>query len=190
MNNAAATSRVVIPDAASSATRCSDGVSPRPRAGATAGAVELGAGSLRPQPCAQLLEGGQGLAQHGARVVLLALSTLELAEQQEGAGTFERHRQPVVVGQRRLGRAGAPPTSPCAASHMLRHRAPTASIHGRSSRRPLASSASIIGSASVVAAQRDQRLDRVGDVTRRHDLGAGHLVESRDQRLQRDDASA
>ena len=37
---------------------------------------------------------------------------------------------------------------PGGASHMLRQRAPTASIHGRSSRRPLRSSASISGSAS------------------------------------------
>jgi len=38
-------------------------------------------------------------------------------------------------------------TSPWAASHMLRQRAPTASFHGRSSLRPLRSSASINGSA-------------------------------------------
>ena len=67
------------------------------------GAGELAAGPIRPQCRAHVCEGLQGLAQSCCRAVLLASSTLQLTEQQLGAGAFEGHRQPVMFAHGVLG---------------------------------------------------------------------------------------
>jgi hypothetical protein len=66
------------------------------------GARQLRSGAVGPQWCAHRREGLQGLAQSCAGKLLLALTTLQLAEQQLGTGPFEWHRQSIVLGHRVL----------------------------------------------------------------------------------------
>src|ERR1700750_1010715 len=110
MNNAAATSRLVIPVAANSATRCSDGVNTNSRLRATVVRAssaparaaprgvplaskappppprEFSSGAGRPQGGAHGFKGLQRVAQSGSSHFLLALTSLELARQELGAG--------------------------------------------------------------------------------------------------------
>ena len=104
MNSVAAMSRLVIPETASSATRCSEGVSPSAR---RLPDVPGPARRWRGRPTsvrAELFEGVLRFAQRGCGGVAVALSALELAEQQLGAGPFERHWQAMVFGHGEFGR--------------------------------------------------------------------------------------
>ena len=150
MNSAAATSRVVMPDAASSATRCSDGRQPQSFAGRDAWCGRVRRGRGRPTAvCPRPRRPASASLKRRARGILLALATLQLAQQQQGAGAFERHRKPVVVSQRPLRHAGRLPR---------RHRARPAACCGTAHRRP----ASTAGPASRRWLQRlDHRLGLV-----------------------------
>ena len=114
----------------------------------------------------------------------MALATLELAEQQKGAGAFERHRKPVVVSERHLGHADSTRDIPARSQQHAAGPRPD-SEHPRPVQ-PAAVGLNRIDQrlGLVETTQRYQSRDSVGNVTRRHDLGARHLIESGDQRLQ------
>src|SRR5207248_788943 len=71
---------------------------------AAADALELAAGLLRPQRCAEPVEGRECALQRFARRSPLLRAPLDRALDEQRAGELERDRQTLVLAQRLLGR--------------------------------------------------------------------------------------
>jgi hypothetical protein len=102
MNSAAATSRLVEPAAARPATRASVALS-RPRRYP----LQLGLRPLRPQSCPELLEQRCRPLERRLRLPLVLQAPLDLPLDEQRASELERHRQPLVLGERLLDRRGS-----------------------------------------------------------------------------------
>src|SRR6185312_4290163 len=184
MNSAAATSRLVIPVAANSATRCSDGVNTNSRLGATLVRASSARARSAHRGVPMASKGLQRVAQSGSSRFLLALTSLELSRQELRAGALERHGQPVVFGYGVLGhprcrRDVAGGGQPHAAAARADGQHPRAAKSGTVLLELLDERRRVI-----VTTQPDHRLDGVGNERGGHDLAAGKRVENVEHWLQ------
>ena len=160
MKSSAAISLFVRPCAASSATRRSVSVSSSEASAAAADPRELGAGLLRPEPCAQLFEDRKRLLERLAGCLLLLRLPAHGAEAEQGAAALERERR--CVGQGGLEGCGRSRRVPVGGGEQ----AATARGAYRSTGAPQPPRVRLVllqvGTGQLELAERDQGLDRVG----------------------------
>ena len=129
---AAAISLFERPSAASAAMRRSVSVSSPVGGGAPADARELGAGLVRPEPSAELLEDRECLLERLARRALHPGASAGRAEREQRPGLLEGHRHALVLDERVLEQHERPSRSPRAAARRPRQRPAAASAEARS----------------------------------------------------------